>query len=89
VNADVEDLRAEVAELRTRLDRALKVIGLVYDAGWEDALGTPDTNAAAAHTAYRLGLAAGERIGRRSDLTGPLAMPTRRCTRARHLEAVR
>jgi hypothetical protein len=85
MSASVEDLRAEVAELRTRLDRALKVIGLVYDAGWEDALGSPDTNAAAASTAYRLGMEAGQRRGRLGDPAGP---PTRPQGRSRHLRAV-
>jgi hypothetical protein len=84
VSAGAEDLRAEVAELRIRLDRALKVIGLVYDAGWEDALGTPGTNAAAARTAYRLGMEAGQRRGcGELPAAGP---PPRR--RSRHLRAV-
>ena len=81
MSASVEDLRAEVAQLRSRLDGALKVIGLVYDAGWEDALGTADTNAAAARTAYRLGMEAGQRGESPAASHG-------RPARARHLTSV-
>jgi hypothetical protein len=58
---EVEALRAEVAELRERLEGTLRVIGIFYDAGWDDALGTPGTRTAAARTAaYRRGLEAGQ-----------------------------
>jgi predicted RNA polymerase sigma factor len=89
MSADVEALRAEVAELTARLDGALRVIGLVYDQGFADAIGTPDSNATAARTAYRLGIEAGKRLaglGERIAQAGGLTTSPRQ--RPRHLRSI-